>query len=216
MELFRRYTEGYNMLKRKDITIIFSVVLMLSSLLQAGSIYAKRTCQSKALYADDTARQIGDLITIVITEESKIGNSVERDLSNKSSRSSSFDGELNIDHILPSIPGFTMEQESARSLEGESEYTDERSFEDQITVVVEDIQPNGNLVVLGYRERNIANDKQLIQVSGLIRPSDVTFDNTIRSDQVANLKLVTINEGVSQDYNKPGWLANIFDFLWPF
>lgn len=202
--------------KKTTITIIMLLALLLTADCFAGSIYAKRSRHAKAVYADDTARQVGDLITIVILEDSKFDNTVERDLDNSSSRKSEFDGKLNIDHILPSIPGFTMEQSSSRKLSGSSEFTDERNYEDRITVVVEDVMPNGNLVVLGYRERNVTGDKQVIQVSGIIRPSDVSFENTILSQQVANFKLVTINDGVSDKYNEPGWLANIFDLLWPF
>lgn len=196
--------------------LILAIVVSVCVNCFAGSIYAKRHRHAKAVYADDTARQVGDLITIVIQEDSKFDNNVERDLDNQTERRSEFNGELNIDHILPSIPGFTMEQASSRKLSGSSEFTDERNYEDSITVVVEDVMPNGNLVVLGYRERNVTGDKQLIQVSGIIRPSDVSFDNKILSQQVANFKLVTINDGVSDKYNEPGWLATIFDLIWPF
>ncbi|MCK5171988.1 MAG: flagellar basal body L-ring protein FlgH, partial [Planctomycetes bacterium] len=59
-------------------------------------------------------------------------------------------------------------------------------------------------------------DKQTIEVSGIVRPSDIEFDNTIKSEQVANFTLITINDGPSDDYNRPGWLGRIFDYLWPF
>ena len=196
--------------------LIISTVLTICCVGEAGSIYAKRNKTEKSVYADNTARRIGDVVTIVIDEQSVVDNKTNRKLANSNSRSSSFDGNLGIDHILPSIPGFTMNQQSSRSMDGTSDFKDDKSFTDKMSVVVEDIQPNGNLVVIGYREREFAGDKQTIQVSGIIRPSDILFDNSIGSSKVANFQIVTINDGVTDRYNEPGWLATIFDVLWPF
>jgi flagellar L-ring protein precursor FlgH len=194
------------------------MVLMLlpATCLQAGSIWAKRDKNMKELYADDVARQIGDILTIKISESSKIDNKAKRDLKKETDRSTTFDGKLGIDHVLPSIPGFTMSAESSNELKSKADYKDERKFEDRVTVVVMDILPNHNLVVMGTRSRNIAGDIQTIDVSGIVRPSDITFDNTVKSEQVADFRIVTKNSGVSAPYTKPGWLGKIFDVIWPF
>jgi flagellar L-ring protein precursor FlgH len=170
----------------------------------------------RSLYADDVARRIGDILTIKITEDSKIDNKAKRDLKKETDKSSNFNGELNIDHILPSIPGFTMEAESTNELKSKADYKDERSFVDRVTVVVVDILPNDNLVVTGTRDRKIAGDIQNIEVSGIVRPSDIAFDNTVRSEQVANFRIVTKHGGVAAPYTRPGWLGRIFDVVWPF
>jgi len=184
--------------------------------LQAGSIWAKRDKNMKELYADDVARQIGDILTISITENSKVDNKAKRDMKKETDRSNSFNGELNIDHILPSIPGFTMDAESSNEMKSKADYKDERKYVDQVSVVVMDILPNHNLVVMGTRSRNIAGDIQTIEVSGIVRPSDIAFDNTVKSEQVADFRIVTKNSGVSAPYTKPGWLGKIFDVIWPF
>jgi flagellar L-ring protein precursor FlgH len=82
-------------------------------------------------------------------------------------------------------------------------------------VVVVDILPNGNLVVIGTRDRNIAGDVQKIEVTGIVRPSDISFDNTVKSAQVANFQIVTKNGGVAAPYTRTGWLGRAFDILWP-
>lgn len=202
-------------MSRRTIWVALAGVLLLTELLQAGSIWAKRGRNLKALYADDVARRIGDVLTIRITEDSKVDNKAKRDLQKESGRSSDFNGELNIDHILPSIPGFTMSADSSNEMKSKADFKDERSFVDRVTVVVIDILPNGNLVVLGTRDRNIAGDVQTIEVGGIVRPSDIAFDNTVKSEQVANFRIVTKNSGVSSPYTTPGWLSQIFDVLWP-
>jgi len=188
----------------------------------AGSIWAKRDKNSKSIYADDKACKIGDVLTIIISESSNIETEVKRILKNDTARTIGFDADEYLDNKpfswLPRIPGLTdsIDVTSSKSLTGDAKYEDERTYTDKITVVVEDIHPNGNLVVLGTRHRDVGGDKVTIQVSGIVRSRDILFDNTVRSEQVANFKLVTINEGVSENYTKPGWLASIFDALWPF
>ena len=191
-------------------------LLWSASCSQAGSIWAKRDKNMGDLYADDVAHNIGDILTIKITEDSKVDNKAKRDLKKEVDKSTTFNGELNIDHILPSIPGFTMSAESSNELKSKADYKDERSFVDRITVVVVDIQPNGNLVVMGTRNRDISGDIQKIEVSGIVRPSDIAFDNTVKSEQVADFRLVAKNSGVADPYTRPGWLGRIFDILWPF
>ena len=202
-------------MSRKTIWVVLIGVFFLAELLQAGSIWARRGKNMKAVYADDVARRIGDVLTIRITEDSKVDNKAKRDLQKESSRSSDFNGELNIDHILPSIPGFTMAADSSNQMKSKADFKDERSFVDRVTVVVIDILPNGNLVVIGTRDRDIAGDVQTIEVGGIVRPSDIAFDNTVKSEQVANFRIVTKNSGVSAPYTTPGWLSQIFDVLWP-
>ena len=201
------------------VMLLFSAavfVVCLSDCVYSGSIWAKRDKNMRDLYADDVARQIGDILTIRITEASKVDNKAKRDLKKEADRSTTFNGELNIDHILPSIPGFTMSAESSNELKSKADYKDERKFIDSISVVVVDIMPNRNLVVIGTRNRNIAGDVQTIEVSGIVRPSDIGFDNIVRSEQVADFRIVTKNSGVADPYTRPGWLGTIFDILSPF
>jgi flagellar L-ring protein precursor FlgH len=101
-------------------------------------------------------------------------------------------------------------------LDGKADYKDEREFTDSISVIIIDIMPNGNLVISGTRDRNIAGDIQEIEVSGIVRPSDIAFDNTIKSEQVANFSIISRNKGVAAPYVSPNWLGKIFDIIWPF
>lgn len=186
--------------------------------LQADSIWAKRSRNMKDLYADDVARRIGDILTITIDETTTVANKTTRDLEKTTKRTADFDGNVGIDHIIPNVSGihFGTGTKYENKLAGSADLQDNRSFVDCITVVVEDILPNGNLVVMGSRSRDIIGDEQIIEVSGIVRPSDIAFDNTVKSEQVANFCIVARLEGVSEPYNRPGWLGRIFDVIWPF
>ena len=198
------------------IIIMTACFIAIGAQASADSIWAKRSGHSKSQYADDKANQIGDVLTIVISEDHKVDNKVKRDLERTSERELDFDSDdIDIAGVNP-IPDIKVKTGSTKSLSGKSDYKDERSIEDRITVVVEDIHPNGNLVVIGTRSREVNGDKQIIKVSGIVRPRDISFSNTIRSEQVANFQLVATSEGVSENYNNPGWLGKILDAIWPF
>jgi flagellar L-ring protein precursor FlgH len=188
-------------------------VLFCSTCSQAGSIWAKRDKNMKAIYADDVARRIGDVVTIKVSEDSKVDNKAKRDLQKGTDRSTIFNGELG---NFADLGEFGMSAESDNQLKSKADYKDERSFVDSITVVVVDILPNSNLVVMGSRNRDIGGDIQTIEVSGIVRPSDIAFDNTVKSEQVADFRIISKNGGVSAPYTKPGWLGSIFDIIWPF
>lgn len=207
--------------------VLVLLMLCLANCSHADSIWAKRNKNMRGLYTDDVARQIGDTLTIKISEVSTVDNKAERNLSKTTARSNTFNGQLGIvstpsgagkpsANYLPRIPAFNMTAESSNTLDGKADYKDEREFTDLITVVVVDIMPNRNLVIMGTRSREIAGDKQLIEVSGIVRPSDIAYDNTIKSERVGNFSLIVRHTGIGADFNKPGWLGRIFDILWPF
>ncbi len=192
-------------------------LMLLSMTCQADSIWAKKGSAGKSTYADDKAIQVGDVLTIIISEIHKVDNKVKSVQSKSTSDSLTFDGNANfIEHVIPSVPSVGVDADSSRSLDGKSDYKDERKIEDRITVVVEDIHPNGNLVVVGTRMRDISGDKQTIQVSGIVRPSDISYSNTIRSEQVANFQLIANSDGPTKDFTTPGWFSKFLGWVWPF
>jgi flagellar L-ring protein precursor FlgH len=203
------------MMNTKVFSVLFSTILIsiLTTCSQADSIWAKRDKNMKDLYADDVARQIGDVLTIKISEDSRVDNKAKRDLKKETDRSTVFNGEIG---NFADIGEYGLNATSGNELKSKADYKDERKFVDNITVVVMDILPNRNLVVMGTRNRNIGGDTQTIEISGIVRPSDIAFDNTVKSERVADFRIVSKNGGVSAPYTKPGWLGTIFDIIWPF
>jgi len=193
--------------------VLTALILLSTTCSQAGSIWAKRDKNMRAVYADDVARQIGDVLTITITENSKVDNKAKRDMKKETDRSTIFNGDLG---GFADLGEFGMSAESDNELKSKADYKDERKFADNITVVVIDILPNRNLVVLGTRNRDISGDIQTIEVSGIVRPSDISFDNKVKSERVADFRIVSKNGGVSAPYTKPGWLGGILNIVWPF
>jgi len=205
-------------IKKVWLLVLMVFMLGVTTCSRAGSIWAKRDKNMRALYADDVARNIGDVLTIIIYERSYLENKSNRQLKKKTTHENNFDGKVGIDHIIPNVPAvsFGTGTEYEKTLDSYANNKDDRKFSDYISVVVIDILPNGNLVVMGTCKRNISDDIQIIEVSGIVRPSDITFNNTVNSMQVANLHIVSRSEGVGAPYNRPGWLSRIMDVIWPF
>ncbi|TFG49255.1 MAG: flagellar basal body L-ring protein FlgH [Candidatus Brocadiia bacterium] len=206
-------------MNRKIGLIILSLIaIVLCSNCNAGSIWAKRDKNMRNPYDDDVARHIGDIITITISEESTVDNKAQRKLEKTTKRNQNFNGNLSIEHVIPSVPAvnFGTGTEYSNNLNGKADYKYERKFIDSITVVVIDIMPNGNLVVSGSRNRDIAGDTQTIEVSGIVRPSDISYQNSVKSERIAEFRLNTKNGGVSAPYTKTSWLSHILDVIWPF
>ena len=202
-------------MNNKILLMLFSTasILLSTACSEGGSIWAKRDKNMKAVYADDVARQIGDVLTITITENSTVDNKAKRDMKKETDRSTAFNGDLG---NFADLGEFGMSAASDYSLKSKADYKDERKFADSITVVVVDILPNRNLVVMGSRNRDISGDTQTIEVSGIVRPSDITFDNKVKSERVADFRIVSKNGGIAAPYTKPGWLGSILNVIWPF
>ena len=136
-------------------------------------------------------------------------------MSKITSRDQQFDGKIGIEHIVDSIPGFNFGAgtEYSNIFESEAKNKNQRAFVDNVTVVVIDIMPNGNLVVNGTTARNISDDIQEIEISGIVRPSDITFENTVDSKRIANFNIIAKYKGAAAPYNRPGWLGSILDLV---
>jgi flagellar L-ring protein precursor FlgH len=195
---------------------------------QADSIWAraqgKEGQKRVRVYEDDTAREVGDTLTIVINEHSVIENETTREAEKASNRSATSAGNVNLRDVGKwygnrggtfVTPDVAFESQAASDFSGESEYETDRLITDRVTVVVRDILPNGNLVVLGTRRRDTDGDEQIIEIGGVVRPSDITFANTVNSDQVADFRMHVRVEGHEPKWTKPGWLGRLLNLLSP-
>jgi flagellar L-ring protein precursor FlgH len=169
---------------------------------------------SPSLFTDTTARAVGDVLTIVISESQTVKNKEDTGLSKKTSLEAAltnFDISPNTFNTLPKIAGT-----SDRQFTGEAKYDKEGSFETRLSVLVIDVQPNGNLVVEGRRRIVIDRETKCIRVTGIVRPYDVTTLNTINSWQVANASIAYEGNGPLTRTTNRGFLGELLDYIWPF
>ena len=174
---------------------------------RAQSIWQQRNPRFAYLFEDSKAKYVGDVVTILVSENTDLQNRDQRTLDKSSDGAFSFDSSAaNVD-----ITG-----NSSRSFDGSSQYRVAQEFTDRITVQVLEVLPNGNLLVGGIRRRVIGEEERQLEVSGTIRPIDISPDNSIRSQFVANFQVRYSGCGPESHFTNQGWLARVITRAWPF
>ena len=75
---------------------------------------------------------------------------------------------------------------------------------------------NGNLLIEGRRQVTVNAEDQYLIISGIIRPEDITTENTIASQYIADARIVYTGQGVVNDKMRPGWMTRVVDWVRPF
>lgn len=185
----------------------------------AQSLWEHRSPDKVFLFYDVQARHVGDLLTIVIQEQTDVENQDSRELEKSSDTSATFDfsGSTGGDFGTSSANAeLDTALNSDRQFDGSSRFSSDRQFSDRVTVTVLDVLPNGNLIVGGRRRVVVEGELRTLVVSGIVRPVDVRPDNSVLSRFVANLELAYEGAGVEPRFVNQGWLGRIGNKLWPF
>ena len=174
-----------------------------------------------AMFSDQKARTVGDIVTIKISESSDATNKATTETDRTSSLGASIDSFFGAENRYASTdPFFNPFSKVAGGVQSEfkGNGTTKRSgdLNAYITALVTQVLPNGNLVISGSREVLINNENQVIQLTGVVRPRDIDADNQVLSTYVADARISYSGTGVVNDRQKPGWLTNIVMKVWPF
>ncbi len=185
----------------------------------ADSLWQRRNPQRAYLSHDSRARSTGDLLTLVISEATTVGNRENTELNKSSNASGVFDFESSSSGGFgeqAATAGLDISSNAGRGFQGGASYNDSRRFTDQITVSVVDVLPNGNLVISGERCLTITGEQRTLKVSGVVRPIDIGPDNRVSSRYVANFRSVYDGAGASQKFSRQGWMSRAVNKVWPF
>lgn len=190
-----------------------------------GSLYS---IQGTSLFADKKDLQVGDIIQIVINEDLTSKSNNKRELS--SDRETSLGGGVfaatgnnTLGETTTGLAnkanrnlGVNFGTESSSADKGSVKTQFDETFETTISAIIEETYQNGNYYIKGKKEMLIEGQKQNIIVSGVIRPYDITSDNSINSSQIANLKLLYEKDGTESDILETPWGLKFIRTIWPF
>lgn len=173
-----------------------------------GAIYQNGYAMN--LFETMRARRVGDILTIVLVEKT--------DASKKATTTGIKENTVDVTNptwfgkplALANGRNLSFNLESSRNFNGEGESKQNNKLDGSVTVTVADVQPNGNLVVRGEKWITLNQGREYIRLSGVVRPADITPDNTVRSDRVANARISYSGTGQVADTNSNGWLARFF------
>ena len=185
-----------------------------------GSLWRQNAYLSN-LFLNPKARRAGDIITIKIVESSSASNQASTKTGRKSSLSGSVENFFNAEKRYPDTqPFFNPFAKVKGGLESDFDGTGSTkrsgALSAIITAVVTEVRPNGNMEIVGSREITVNNEKQLISLSGIIRPRDISPDNIILSTYISDARITYSGKGIINDRQRPGWIARLLDTVWPF
>jgi flagellar L-ring protein FlgH len=179
-----------------------------------------RSGVSVAVVADPRARAIGDILTIVVQEQTLIRNEERTERRNDTSLAARLEAYSLSDSTFKSnvLPRIDIRKE--QDFQGEARQNSNSDVRASIAVVVIDVQPNGNLVVAGARSVGVNDETRTLRISGLVRQLDITPGNTIPSALVADARISITGEGGNTRAVTRGPVGQLFDTLiwaaWPF
>jgi flagellar L-ring protein precursor FlgH len=197
--------------------ILLSAALVPSA--DAQSLWQRRQSQKALLFYDSQARQVGDILTVLVNEATDVQNRDARamDRAAESGGGFSLSGALGGD--LGSKNGnatFSTDANGNGKFDAQSNYSVARGFTDRITVTVVQRLPNGNLVIRGFRNHVVTGERRALSIKGVVRPLDIQADNSIESQYIANLKLCYDGDGIESKFSEEGWATRAWNKYRPF
>jgi flagellar L-ring protein FlgH len=183
-----------------------------------GSLWSETS--ARLLIADNRARNVGDILTIVVeetNESAKQNNTKTAKKTGISASISSFlfgagqDGFLTRGGKYPS-----MDMKSDKSFEGGGTINNSERITARIAVRVTEVLPNGHMMLEGRRMTLVGGEEQQAVLRGLVRQEDIQPGNTVLSHNVADATIKFVSKGVVSDSQRRGWFTRAFDKITPF
>jgi flagellar L-ring protein FlgH len=179
-----------------------------------GSLWASSARRSD-LFRDFKARDINDTVTIRVVESVQAVASADASNSRATEATAGFDAMFGAEKKVKELPNLVSgKSNSTFGAKGSTSRT--TTLQAYMTARVVDVLPNGSLVVEGKREVRVNNENQILYITGVVRPVDITRQNVVMSSAVAQMAVRVQGKGVVSQPLKPGWLYRILSGVLPF
>jgi flagellar L-ring protein FlgH len=184
----------------------------------ADSLWREQSPRS--MFADKKAYAVGDILTILVQENS----TASKDNSTKTSKQSDVDAALATFLYSPAGSGLlthngqmpALKYSAKQNFNGGGTINNNEQIVAKVAVKVVDVLPNQQLVIEGTRQTSFAGESQDIVLHGTVRSEDIAANNTVFSYNVADAKIRFINKGSVTDSQRKGWFTKIWEVLTPF
>ena len=187
-----------------------------------GSIFGQG---DNPLFSDHKAMHVNDIVRVVISEKTNSSSKAAKQLSGSDSSDlgggtfvagGSNGAVSNVANKLNGISNIGFQTKSTSSFQGQGSVTNDASFSTTISARIVKILQNGNYFISGKREIMINSQKQIIQITGVIRPYDIDQYNKIDSSQISDAKILYKTQGDIDHATQQGWGTKIIQSAWPF
>jgi flagellar L-ring protein precursor FlgH len=173
-----------------------------------------------SMVADRKAFQVGDIVTIVVQENSTATKNNET----KTSKQASINDAIQAFIYSPAGSSFltkngtmpSLQMSSSHAFDGSGQVNNNEQIVAQVPVRVVDVLPNRNMVIEGTRHTSFAGEQQDIVLRGVVRSEDIAANNTVFSYNVADATIKILNKGTVTNSTRKGWLLEFWDKFAPF
>jgi flagellar L-ring protein precursor FlgH len=173
---------------------------------QAGGVFS--TEAYSPLTSDSRAFRPGDVLTVILQETTQASKKTGTTIDKNSNA-----------NVLPSVVmGSTVDTTGSvgakRSFDSSDSSTQQNTLQGAITVVVQDVLPNGLLQIRGEKSLTLNDGEEFIRVSGYVRVSDIDTDNRLSSQRIANARIVYSGRGDLAEVHRQGWFTKFLNSSW--
>jgi flagellar L-ring protein precursor FlgH len=186
---------------------------------QAGSIWATG---ARAFFKDQRAKAVGDVVkvTIAINDSAKLQNESQenRDDTNKAGITNFFGFEQQIPKFLwhSAKPDSLVNTNTTLATDGKGQINRQEQITTTLAAIVTQILPSGNMVIVGKQEVRVNYDVRELQLTGIVRPSDIDQLNSISYDKIAEARISYGGRGRQSDLQQPHYGTQLLDVVYPF
>jgi flagellar L-ring protein precursor FlgH len=196
--------------------LIVLVTLLCTATPAAGQSLYREGAPGAGLFADLKARGVNDIVTVLIVEQSSTSRTANTSTSTDTNRAAGIDelpglGRQSPTSALREHTRFNIAGKSTHQGKGSIDRTDRVSG--QIAARVVKVLDNGHLVIEGRRAVLVNQETQIITISGMVRPQDISGANTVLSSQIADAEVQLVGKGVLEEAQNPGILFRILDWI---
>ncbi|MFN4089506.1 MAG: flagellar basal body L-ring protein FlgH [Alphaproteobacteria bacterium] len=177
---------------------------------------------SRAFLKDQRAARVGDILTVLIRidDKAQIQNNTTRTRNNSESAGmpSLLGLESQLTKILPSTvnPNSLIDMRSGTSNAGGGAVTRGEAINLKIAAIVTQVLPNGNMAIQGRQEVRVNFEVRELLIAGVVRPEDITSENAITYEKIAEARIAYGGRGHISDVQQPRYGQQIYDIIFPF
>jgi flagellar L-ring protein precursor FlgH len=172
-----------------------------------GAIY--QAGREMELAQNPVAHHVGDIVTVVLNEATAAQKSATTSTSKANNVTMPGTQLLN-----KNVSWLANNINDTSKFAGEGASAQSNSLTGYLTCTVLRVLPNGNLYVGGEKQIALNQGKEFVRVTGVIRPIDLTADNSVPSYRVASARITYNGRGALADANAQSWLGRFFNSPW--
>ncbi len=172
--------------------------------------FGSASSRTFSLYSDRRGKRVGDIVTVLIIESSKASN--ESGTNTEKNHGVTATGSKG-GGLLDFIPSFGLGAQTTAKYDGKGKTKRQGSLKAKVTARITEVLDNGNMFIEGNKTVEINSEKELLEVSGIIRAEDVGSDNTVYSYNIADAKITYAGSGSVYNGQRPGIFARFFNWI---